>query len=317
LVKSVLEAIPVYWLSLAWIPKGILETIRRICFRFLWSGKKEEQVTPWVNWKRTATPKGLGGWGLKNIFLFSKALAAKGGWRLLKTNSLWSRVIKQKYLAEESIEDWMRNPRKTHMGGSMMWKAVVIAFPLIESKLAWNVGNGQKLLIGRDPWMGCTQNHTLPDDVIEALRRRGIVSLCQLAVPRPDGVWHQSWRRADSLGLADQEKVYVEAYIRSLIQSNIVLNEEVDSLVWEEDPGGNYTPKAGYRVLSAEEEQRDMVWWWKSSGSLSVRLRRSCLCGVYWRIKPLPGIIYKKELFRGLVGVFFARGSWRLLNIFF
>ena len=34
LVKAVLEAIPVYWMSLSWIPKGILERIRRICFRF-------------------------------------------------------------------------------------------------------------------------------------------------------------------------------------------------------------------------------------------------------------------------------------------
>lgn len=42
LVKSVLEAIPVYWMFLSWIPKGILERVRRICFRFLWSGKKDE-----------------------------------------------------------------------------------------------------------------------------------------------------------------------------------------------------------------------------------------------------------------------------------
>ena len=35
--------------------------------------KKEDMTTPWVNWKRIAVPKGLGGWGLKDIFLFSKA----------------------------------------------------------------------------------------------------------------------------------------------------------------------------------------------------------------------------------------------------
>lgn len=46
LVKSVLEAVPVYWMSLSWIPKGILEAARRIFFRFLWSGKKDTLVTP-------------------------------------------------------------------------------------------------------------------------------------------------------------------------------------------------------------------------------------------------------------------------------
>ena len=105
LVKSVLEAIPVYWMSLSWIPKGILEKIRRLCFRYLWSGKKEEQVTPWVGWKKIAIPKGLGGWGLKNIFHFSQVLAAKGGSRLLQLDSLWTRVIKHKYLSHESVED--------------------------------------------------------------------------------------------------------------------------------------------------------------------------------------------------------------------
>ena len=35
LVKTVMEAIPVYWMSLAWIPKSILETACKTCFRFL------------------------------------------------------------------------------------------------------------------------------------------------------------------------------------------------------------------------------------------------------------------------------------------
>jgi hypothetical protein len=35
LVKLVLEAITVYWMSISWIPKGILEKARRICFNFI------------------------------------------------------------------------------------------------------------------------------------------------------------------------------------------------------------------------------------------------------------------------------------------
>jgi hypothetical protein len=35
LVKSILEAILVYWMSIAWIPKGVLEKLRQICFTFL------------------------------------------------------------------------------------------------------------------------------------------------------------------------------------------------------------------------------------------------------------------------------------------
>jgi hypothetical protein len=36
LKKSVQEATPFYWMSLAWIPKGIVDKSRRIFFRFIW-----------------------------------------------------------------------------------------------------------------------------------------------------------------------------------------------------------------------------------------------------------------------------------------
>jgi len=264
LVKAVLEAIPVYWMSLSWIPKGTLELIRRIFFRFLWSGMKECQVTPWVNWKRIAIPKGLGGWGLKNIFLFAHALAAKGGWRLIKTTSLWTRVIKQKYLPNESMEDWIRKPRKSHSGGSVIWKAVVKYFSLIESNLVWDVGNGARVKIGRDPWLGCERQHILPADVINALAIRGIHTLDQLAVQRPEEHWLQHWKSADMLGLGDPEAGYLENYIRGLHSAHIQISDRDDVLIWEPNPEGAYTPKAGYLKLSSEEGIREEVWWWRS-----------------------------------------------------
>lgn len=57
LIKSVLLAIPVYWAALTWVPKGILEKIRRICSRFLWAGSKENSVLPWVAWEKVERPK--------------------------------------------------------------------------------------------------------------------------------------------------------------------------------------------------------------------------------------------------------------------
>jgi hypothetical protein len=37
-----------------------------------------------ASWKNLALPKENGGWGLKNPFLFSKALATKNVWRLIQ-----------------------------------------------------------------------------------------------------------------------------------------------------------------------------------------------------------------------------------------
>jgi hypothetical protein len=44
----------------------------------------------------------VGGWGLKNVFYFSKALAAKFVWRLITTDSLWTKVISHKYISPDS-----------------------------------------------------------------------------------------------------------------------------------------------------------------------------------------------------------------------
>jgi hypothetical protein len=120
LVKSILEAILVYWMSLSWIPTGILEATRKITSKLLWSGKKEAHVIPWVRWDKIIVPKAMGGWDLKIIFLFSKALLAKGGWRIINSTNLWTKVIIQKYIEPVPLEFWIRSQQKSKKGASVI-----------------------------------------------------------------------------------------------------------------------------------------------------------------------------------------------------
>jgi hypothetical protein len=52
-------------------------------------------------------------------------------------------------------------------------------------------------------------------------------------------------------------------YILALRRENICLTEGEDELIWDGDPGGIYTPKAGYVQLSIEPLQQDEKWWWR------------------------------------------------------
>jgi hypothetical protein len=106
----VLEAILVYWISVAWVPKGKLERIKRIYFRFIWAVQKEHFVMPWIEWETLATPKLQGGWGLKNIHRFSKFLVDKVGWRLITIEIPWIKVVAQKHICPSSMEEWIRRP---------------------------------------------------------------------------------------------------------------------------------------------------------------------------------------------------------------
>eukprot|EP00253_Pinus_taeda_P033560 PITA_33560 len=151
LIKSVLLAIPVYWAALTWIPKGVMEKIRRICCRFLWAGSKESSGLPWVAWDKVARPKEWGGWGIKRLPEFSISLAAKSGWRLISMENLWTRVVKRKYIDPIPLEEWIQSQNKKVKNSLAIWKATVEAFSVIEQGLAWKVGDGRQVRIGRDP----------------------------------------------------------------------------------------------------------------------------------------------------------------------
>ena len=71
LIKSVLEATPVFWMALAWIPRSILTRLQQTCNRYLWNGIKEKRIFAWIGWKRIAIPKKWGGWGLKDLPSFA------------------------------------------------------------------------------------------------------------------------------------------------------------------------------------------------------------------------------------------------------
>jgi hypothetical protein len=77
LVKSVLEAIPVFWHTLAHIPKGVLERIRKCCFNFLWKGSSEYKGSHLARWKLIATPKSQGGLGAQRYSLVWLVLSCK------------------------------------------------------------------------------------------------------------------------------------------------------------------------------------------------------------------------------------------------
>lgn len=78
MMKYVLEVILVYWASVAYIPRGTMDSIRTIFFNFLWRGSYYKQSFPYIAWKRLTIPKEMGGWGLKLYPCFSRALEAKG-----------------------------------------------------------------------------------------------------------------------------------------------------------------------------------------------------------------------------------------------
>lgn len=156
---------------------------------------------PWVYWDEISMPKALGGWGLKNIFHFSKALAAKVGWCLISTNILWTTVVIEKYIKPYNLIEWMRLPSWNSWNSSVMCKELLKYFEIFRNGLAWRVGDGKSIQVGMDPWLGSGINDILPVDLCTFLAEAGFRTLHQIWNPDTNTIWQQGWLPAVHLNL--------------------------------------------------------------------------------------------------------------------
>lgn len=125
----------------------------------------------------------------------------------------------------------------------MIRKAVVSAFQVIENNLVWKVGNGRKLQIGEDPWLGCKRQHILLDHTIHELRKKGFYMLNQLPDPLRSIPWGQAWKSNLSLGLEGEDAIKLSRYYYDLSRAQVKLRDFEDELIWDSDLQGLYTPR--------------------------------------------------------------------------
>eukprot|EP00253_Pinus_taeda_P023539 PITA_23539 len=256
LLKSVLLAILVYWAALSWIPKGVLEKIRKICSRFLWVGSaKESTFLPWVAWDKIARPKEWGGWGIKRLPEFSLSLATKSGWRLISMENLWTKVVKRKYIDPVPLEDWIRSQEKKKKNISVIWKATLEAFSVIEQGLAWKVGDGSHIRIG------------FQASVVEKVGHSTL--------------WGQAWKNDEDLAINIRWKNEWASFIQELHRSHVRLKNEPDLLIWAQGKTGAYFPKDGYSFLMNQKGWDNPEWWsksiWKLKSPSKARIFLWCL----------------------------------------
>lgn len=97
LIKATLSSLPIYFLSLFKIPKGVVVEIELLQNQFLWQGD-EASKPHLIKWKTVSSRKQAGGLALGRIIDKNKALLGKWLWQYsLEIQSLWTVVIRSKY----------------------------------------------------------------------------------------------------------------------------------------------------------------------------------------------------------------------------
>ena len=158
LIKASLSSLPIYYMSLFPIPKGVAQKIIAIQRQFLWRGCNGKQGFPLVSWKTLELPKPLGGLNIGNIHHRNMGLMFKWIFRFFsESNSLWQEVIKAKYAYGPGLT--IAELPAPSQGGP--WRAIVstitqhpITSSWLRTKVRKKIGNGESTLFWHDIWVG-------------------------------------------------------------------------------------------------------------------------------------------------------------------
>jgi hypothetical protein len=93
---------------------------------------------------------------------------------LITKDSLWRRIIVKKYIAPNSLLDWIRSEGKSIKNATNHCKAHISTFAVLGDHLAWKVGDGAKIKNGANAIMGCGNMIFLPLDKTQYFQDGGL-----------------------------------------------------------------------------------------------------------------------------------------------
>jgi len=72
LLKSVINALPLFYLSFFKAPSKVCKVIQRIQIQFLWGWGHDDRKIARIAWDKVCSPKEMGGLGVKDISKFNR-----------------------------------------------------------------------------------------------------------------------------------------------------------------------------------------------------------------------------------------------------
>lgn len=144
LLKTVIQALPTYAISVFLLPMEMCKYIERLMCKFWWKTKpNNNRGIHWASWERMCKPKCNGGLGFRNLHAFNMALLGKQGWYLLNhEDSIAGQVFKAKYFPQTTFLD-------TRLGNnsSFIWRSIWASQELIRASTRWRIGSGKTMRV--------------------------------------------------------------------------------------------------------------------------------------------------------------------------
>jgi hypothetical protein len=169
-------------MSLELIPPAVIKQIHKIMFNFLWKGNNETNHYHLCIWEVLSRPKSCGDWGFYNLLHFNTTLNANTLWHVLNQDGIWHKIIKDKYLQNSTIVNWLRSTSFKQNSASRIWNSLLKSVHLITHWLSWLLGSGHLISLGRDHILRLGVRSLISRDLIEHLWMENITFLSQAKV---------------------------------------------------------------------------------------------------------------------------------------
>jgi hypothetical protein len=250
LLNSVLNAIPIFYLSFLKILVKVLKKVTRIQREFLWGGARGGRKVCWVKWKKVCQPRGKGGLGVRDVKLMNMSLLAKWKWRILQEEQpLWKKVLVEKYGDHVSglvpcVE--LRWPRYT----SLWWRNLMnledeqgVGANWFSSRVRRKIGNGINTSFWKDMWLGEAPLYLMFPRLFSLSTQKEAKVGDMVGVHGGVAVWNMIWRRHPFLW-----EVNLIDNLMALLEG-VILGTEEDRWEWLPEESGLFTVKSSYTVL--------------------------------------------------------------------
>lgn len=170
--------------------------------------------------------------GFRRITDFNVALLDKQAWRVLNMPDLLSsRILLARYFPQTLLLSSTVGCRP-----SFVWRSIWGSKWVLEKGCKWIIGDGRKVRIWEDPWLGKPPSHR----VVSVRKEDSECTFVADLIDHASGCWKEEVVGECFLPFEDQEVMFVPL-------SSIPLEDE---LVWSYEKLGEYSVKSGYNFIT-------------------------------------------------------------------
>nr|GEX91650.1 RNA-directed DNA polymerase, eukaryota, reverse transcriptase zinc-binding domain protein [Tanacetum cinerariifolium] len=234
LIKSILNALPLYYMSLYKAPAVVLNELESIRRNFFNGVVKEDRKMVLIRWENILASKSKGGLGVSSLYASNRVILFKWIWRLLThCSSLWANLIKAIHGVKGNLD--VSNSKIS----GFIWQEMVREFHSLKAKgidctsfIKRKLRNGENTLLWEDFWLGDCALKTFHPRLFALKVRKHITVAEKIGSASLDS----SFRRKPRGGVEDEQYNNLVS-----VTSQVLLPQMIDRWSWSLEASSDFT----------------------------------------------------------------------------